>query len=178
MVKKSLKIKPAKNISHAKRYSSEGGLLPPAPPPPQKKKKNEGKGEGCVCVCGGGGGGQNSYKSWKYSSVSFLFLFLFDFLFFLLVVLSPLRRLLLPLYSCLPCHNLQDAVHPVPNFHLKIGEHPASCSIAKISNEWCIPSKQQRCHIFHVYAGFRDSQGRGVKETIFFDAPFPSSLKN
>lgn len=87
MMKKSLKIKLAENISHTKKYGSEGGLLTPPPP-----KKNEGV---------GGGSGQNSFKSWKYSSVSFLF----DFLFFLFVVLSPR---LLPLHSCLPCHNLQD----------------------------------------------------------------------
>ena len=116
------------------------------------------------------------YKSLKYSSVSFLFLSLP-----LRRSLLPFRRslpplcgLLLPLHSCLPCENLQDAgcSHPVPNFWLKIGEHPASFRVAnivclkEISNEWCIPSKQQRCNIFQVYAGFRDCQGMRVKNTV------------
>ena len=150
MIKKSLKIKPAKKISHAKQDGFERGLLP-TPPPPPPKKKNEGE---------GGRGSSNIRKNHGNIHAP-----------------PSLGSIFLPLHSCLPCHYLQDAVHPVPNFHLRapLPPHPASCSIAKLSNEWCIPSKQQRRHNFHVYTGFRDSQGSGGRggKIIFFDVPFP-----
>lgn len=84
MMKKSLKIKLAENISHTKKYGSEGGLLTPPPP-----KKSEGVGGGPGKIRSNHGNIQASPSSSTFSSscssFSLLVFFLFTLVFHVII---------------------------------------------------------------------------------------------